>query len=242
MELFGRSALVTGGAHRVGKAIAMAFAEKGCNVMVHFHSSEEAAQGTVHELKAAGVKAHAFRADLRHIDDIMGLFQAVDKLAWGLDVLVNSAAVMERVDFRQVTEQDWETTLNLNLKALFFSTQQAAERMVGEGGVIINISDIAGHKPWLHFPLHSISKAGVEMLTKVSALTLAPAIRVNAVAPGPVLKPGRMPESRWEEIGKELPMERPGTAANVTRAVIHLCENDFITGETLVVDGGSNLM
>lgn len=242
MDLFGRSMLVTGGAHRVGKAIAMAFGEKGCNVMVHFHSSEKAAQDTVRELTVEGVKAQAFRADLRRNDEITGLFQSVDKLGWGLDVLVNSAAIMERVEFRQASEEDWENTIDLNLKALFFSTQEAAERMAGDGGVIVNISDIAGHKPWSHFPLHSISKAGVEMLTKVSALALAPDIRVNAVAPGPVLKPSRMSESRWEDIGKVLPLERPGTAANVARAVVHLCENEFITGETLTVDGGSKLL
>lgn len=242
MDLAGRSALVTGGAHRVGKVVAMALGERGCNVMVHFHASEKAAQQTVQELSMVGVKARAISADLRRLEDITSLFQAVDELDWGLHVLVNSAAVMERVDLRKATEKEWESTLNLNLKAPFFCVQRAAERMAADGGAIINISDIAGHRPWERFPLHSISKAGIEMLTKVSALALAPEIRVNAVAPGPVLKPKRMAESRWEEIGRELPLERPGMAADVARAVIHLCENDFITGETLVVDGGLNLL
>jgi pteridine reductase len=110
--------------------------------------------------------------------------------------------------------------------------------MQRHGGAIINVSDIAGHKPWGRFPIHSISKAGVEMLTRVAALRLAPSIRVNAVAPGPVLKPESMTQARWEEIGRTLPLQRPGSPQDAVAAVLFLLESDFITGATLVVDGG----
>lgn len=113
---------------------------------------------------------------------------------------------------------------------------------INGAGAIVNISDIAGLRPWRDYPVHSVSKAGLEMLTKVAARTYTPEVRVNAVAPGPVLKPGEMPDTRWQEIGNALPLHRCGNASDVARAVIFLLENDFITGETLVVDGGSQLI
>jgi NAD(P)-dependent dehydrogenase (short-subunit alcohol dehydrogenase family) len=241
MVLKGKTALVTGGAHRVGKAIALALAERGCGVVIHYHASEDAAKETVDEIRSLGVRTERFQADLRRMAELKALFQAVDELGWGLDVLVNSAAVMERVDLRQASEQDWARTIDLNLKATFFATQQAARRMSVTGGVVVNISDVAGLQAWKRFPIHSVSKAGVEMLTKTSALALAPDIRVNAIAPGPVRKPAGMSDARWREIGGELPLGRPGSAEDVARAVVFLCENAFITGETLVVDGGLSL-
>jgi pteridine reductase len=242
MELKGKTALVTGGAHRVGKAIAMALGGGGCDVVIHYHASEDAALETVDEIRSSGVRAAHYQADLRRIEELEALFQAVDELGWGLDVLVNSAAVMERVDLRRASEADWDRTVDLNLKAAFFAIQQAARRMADSGGVIVNVSDVAGLKAWKRFPIHSISKAGVEMLTKTAALALAPDIRVNAVAPGPVLKPSEMSDARWAEIGAGLPLGRPGAAQDVARAVVYLCESSFVTGETLVVDGGLNLL
>ncbi len=106
----------------------------------------------------------------------------------------------------------------------------------------INISDIAGLRPWASYPVHSISKAGVEMLTQVAAVAFAPDIRVNGVAPGPVMKPEFLDDDRWNEIGAALPLLRTGNAGDVSRAVIFLCENDYITGETLAVDGGNKLL
>ena len=114
--------------------------------------------------------------------------------------------------------------------------------MSANGGVIVNISDLAALQPWPRFPIHSISKAGVEMLTRNAALILAPLVRVNAVAPGPVLKPTGMSDDRWAEICAELPLQRGGTAQDVAEAVLFLCKNDFITGETLVVDGGGRFV
>jgi pteridine reductase len=242
MELRNKTALVTGGAHRVGKAISLALGERGCSVVIHYHASEDAAQETVGELRSLGVQALHLQADLRRIDELESLFQAVDKIGWGLDVLVNSAAIMEAVDLQRATEGDWRRSIDLNLKAAFFCIQRAAQRMEDSGGAIVNISDVAGLRPWKRFPIHSISKAGVEMLTKTAALALAPEIRVNAVAPGPVLKPSWMSDGRWEEIGAELPLARPGTAEDVAKAVVFLCENPFITGENLVADGGLNLV
>lgn len=242
MELKGKIAVVTGGAHRVGRRIVLALAERGCDVLIHYHASEAEAARTEAEARAAGVRAATARADLRSVDGPSQLFAALDERFGGVDVLVNSAAELEAQDLLALSPEDWDRVVDLNLKASFFCLQLAARRMKARGGgVIINITDIAGYRPWPRFPVHSISKAGVEMLTRVAALSLAPTIRVNAVAPGPVEKPVGMSEQRWAQLGSELPLQRPGSGADVGEAVAFLAENDYITGETLWVDGGDHL-
>ncbi len=243
MELPGKIALVTGGAHRVGREIAIALAHAGCHLAIHYHNAEKAAKETASTVEALGVNAAIFRSDLRALNQIEGLFRLIDSEIGPLDFLINSAAIMKKVAFHKADEEDWHNTIDLNLKAPFFCIQKAAERMrINGAGVIVNISDIAGLRPWREYPIHSISKAGLEMLTKVAARTYAPEVRVNAVAPGPVLKPDEMPDTRWQELGDALPLQRPGNAHDVARAVIFLLESDFITGETLVVDGGNQLI
>ncbi len=243
MQLPGKIALVTGGAHRVGREIAIALAQAGCHLAIHYHSSEKAAKDTASAAKALGVKAAIFRSDLRKLDQIEGLFRLIDSEFGPLDILINSAAIMKKVSIKKADEENWHNTIDLNLKAPFFCIQKAAERMrINGAGAIVNVSDIAGLRPWRDYPLHSVSKAGLEMLTKVAAREYAPEVRVNAVAPGPVLKPDEMSDARWQELGGALPIQHPGNASDVARAVLFLLENDFITGETLVVDGGNQLI
>jgi NAD(P)-dependent dehydrogenase (short-subunit alcohol dehydrogenase family) len=242
MELKGKVAVVTGGARRVGRRITLALAERGCDVLIHYHASEAEAARTEAEARAFGVRAGRVQADLRSPLGPGELFQHLDAVYGRLDLLVNSAAELEAQDLLSLTTADWDRVIDLNLKAAFFCLQMAAARMKPRGGgVIVNISDIAGHRPWPRYPVHSISKAGVEMLTRVAALSLAPAIRVNAVAPGPVEKPGAMTDARWAQLGSALPLRRTGTADDVAEAVVFLAENDYITGETLWVDGGDHL-
>ena len=242
MDLMGKTALVTGGAHRVGRSIAMGLAREGCNIGLHYHSADQEALQTLRDLKEEGIQAHGIQADLRRSKDLQKLFQTIDTTFDRLDILINSAAIMEKVAFAEVEYDAWYRTMALNLRAPFFCIQGAAKRMRPEGGVVINISDIAGIRPWEAYPVHSISKAGVEMLTQVAAKALAPTIRVNAIAPGPVMKPEHMDDTRWDEIGAKAPLRRPGVADDVARAVIFLCEHDYITGETLAVDGGYQLI
>ena len=242
MELEGTNALITGAAHRVGKAIALRLAQEGCNIALHYNASAKDAGRTLADVKAFSVEAQSYQADLRSTQDIQALFQAIEHDFQRLDILVNSAAIMQRKPFHKVTPDDWEATIDLNLRSVFFCTQSAVKMMGQTGGVVINISDIAGLQPWVGYPVHSISKAGVEMLTKVAALAFAPSIRVNAVAPGPVLKPDHMSQERWDEIGNDLPLGTPGEPADITEAIIFLLKNDSITGETLVVDGGHQII
>ena len=239
MKLAGKVALVTGGAHRVGRSIVLALADEGCDVMVHFHQARTDAEQTVRQAAQRGVQAHAIHADLRAPAGIEALFREADRLAGGLDILVNSAAILDPVDLLAATDADWSSTIDLNLKAAFFCLQAAARRMQARGGgAIVNISDVAGQRAWARYPMHSISKAGLDMLTRSAALILAPTIRVNGVAPGPVEKPARLSAERWRKLGEALPLRRPGTAADVAAAVVFCLENDYLVGETIPVDGG----
>jgi pteridine reductase len=241
MQLEGKIAIVTGAGRRLGAAIAEALAGRGCNLMIHHHASPQPAAEVARWANALGVQAHVAQADLSRVEGVRQLFESFDACFPQLDLLVNSAAIMQAVDLLKATEDDWQRTMALNLKGPFFCLQQAALRMQARGGVIINISDLAGQRPWPRFPIHAISKAGVDMLTRVAALRLAPEVRVNGIAPGPVLKPEGMPAARWEQIGEALPLRRAGGPENVVQAVLFLAENDFITGETIVVDGGDSL-
>jgi NAD(P)-dependent dehydrogenase (short-subunit alcohol dehydrogenase family) len=243
VDLSGKTALVTGGAHRVGRAVALALTEHGCDLLLHYHRSAEAAAATAEQARQAGVRVALAAADLSQAEGVWSLYQQVDEQFGGLDILVNSAAIFEPVSLLRASAEDWQRTMDLNLRGAAFCLQQAARRMHARGGgAIVNISDTAAHRPFKRYPLHSISKAGVEMLTRAAALELAPTIRVNAVVPGPVLKPQGMAEDRWLAIIARGPLRRPGHPKDVAQAVLFLLQNDYITGESLRVDGGDLLV
>lgn len=243
MDLTDKVALVTGAARRVGRAIALGLAGRGASIIVHYRSSEADARHTVADLRALGVRAEAFRADLGRPVEIGALFEAAARDFGRVDVLVNSASTFRPGNVLEVTAEDWDAVMNVNLRAPFLCSQHAARLMLERGGgVIVNIADIAGQVPWVRFPHHSVSKAGVVMLTKVLAKSLGPDVRVNAVVPGPILKPDDMPDTRWERLGVVLPLRRTGDPGNVVQAVLALVENDFVTGAVLNVDGGDALL
>ncbi len=248
MNLTGKIALVTGGAHRVGKAIALALAEQGVHVVVHYGSSSDAAQGTVQQIEALGVRALSIRADLRDPDQITALFETVSETFGRLDVLVNSAANFVKKPFDEMTLDDWQAVMQTNLRAPFFCTQYAARLMMrtsrpeGESALIVNISDLGGVYPWRGFSAHGISKAGIIHLTKVAALELGPAVRVNAVVPGAVLPPSDMDPARWAAMGDQVPLKRTGDPGYIGQTVVYLAQNDYITGAVIPVDGGEHLV
>jgi pteridine reductase len=236
-------ALVTGAAHRVGKAIALALAHEGADLVIHYHRSAASAAETAEAVRALGRQVLTVGADLGEVASIEHLFEAVEEELGRLDILVNSASVFEPVEFMEMTAAQWDRTLAVNLRAPAFCAQAAAHLMARTGsGHIINIADVIGLRPWQRFPHHSVSKAGVVMLTQVLAMSLAPHIRVNAIAPGPVLKPSDMSEERWQMIGAGSLLGRPGQPSDVADAVVFLVGSDYITGEVLVVDGGTRFV
>jgi pteridine reductase len=239
MELRGRVALVTGAGRRLGQAMARALASRGMTVAIHHHASSAGAAALRDEIVAAGGRATCFPADLTDAAAAAELPRRVVAELGGLDVLVNSAAVMHRRSFEQTTPAQYDAALDLNLRAVFFCTQGAAPALRAARGKVVNLADLSGLEPWPGFAAHSVSKAGVVMLTRVLARALAPEVTVNAIAPGAVLVPEEYDADERERLARTTPLGRLGTPEDATAALLYLLEGgDFVTGEVLVVDGG----
>ncbi|MBA3894940.1 MAG: SDR family oxidoreductase [Gemmatimonadales bacterium] len=239
MELRGRVALVTGAGRRLGREMARALADRGMTLAIHHHASGEGARELRDEVRAGGGRADCFAADLTDAGAARSLPPRVVEAFGRLDVLVNSAAVMHRVGFEQTTPDLYDSVLALNLRSVFFCTQGAAPALRAVRGKVVNLADLAGLQPWPGFAAHSVSKAGVVMLTKVLARSLAPAVTVNAIAPGAVLVPEEYDAEERERLATMAPLGRLGSPADVVAALLYLLEGgDFVTGEVLTVDGG----
>lgn len=235
MSLNGKVVLVTGGARRIGRGIALRLAREGAQVAIHYHSSEEEARST----SAACGGAPVFRADLESVGEIERLFSAVHSHFGRLDGLVNNAARYTRIDPLQVTEADWEGIHRVNLKATFFCCQQAAKIMLAQdtGGRIVNISSLGALQAWPEYAHYCASKAGVVHLTRALAKAWGPKIAVNSVAPGYV--PFEARDHVWEHLVQQTPSGRAGTADDIAGGVLFfLTASDYITGQLLAVDGG----
>ncbi len=234
-------AIVTGAARRLGKAFASALAEKGFAILLHYHHSTDQAEATAAELGRFGIPVELARADLTDADQIAALFALVDGMPYRLQLLVNSAAVMPRVDMRNLTAAQWDAVLDLNLRAPFLLAQAAAARMQA-GGLIVNVSDSGANKAWSGYPAYTVSKAGLEALTRLLARAYAPRIRVNAIAPGLVLPSESVTPEEWGRLVDRLPLKRPASVREVTAALEYLLDNEAVTGQTIVVDGGYALV
>ncbi len=235
-----RVALVTGGGHRVGKAFAVALGSRGFDVAVHYHAAGEEAAGTIGEIAAGGVRAESFEADLTSPAGPSSLIAAVIGRMKRLDVVINSAAVMLRTPVDEITVAQWDAMFALNLRAPFFIAQSAA-RVMTHGGVIINISDLAAFETWPAYIPHAISKAGVVKLTESLARVLSPKIRVNAIAPGAILLPDDWDEEQAKRFASTTPLKRIGSPDDAVAAMLYLLDAEFVTGETIVVDGGRRI-
>lgn len=246
LDLTGQVALVTGSAHRVGRAIALELARAGANIMVHYSSaSEDVAKETQREIKSLGVDAQLIRADLSQPEEVQAVFSAIKERFGKLNILVNSASNFQKRKLMDVTLAEWDETMRINLTAPFLCTQEAAKLMRQNdpaGGVIINILDRGATDAWVDFAHHGISKAGLYALTRVTAASLAPEIRCNGVIPGMVLKPDYYDEAAWHNLAKNSPLQRAGAAEDVARAVVYLASEDFLTGTIINVDGGQSVV
>ena len=240
-KLAGRVALVTGAGKRLGRVVALRLASDGADVAVHYGKSEAEAREVVGEIEKLGRRAAAFSAELTDVAAIQKLVQGVASRFARLDILVNCAANFLETKFGETSEATWDASLDTNLKAPFFCAQAAAPHLAKSGrGVIINFADIGGLLGWTEFLPHSISKAGVIMLTRILAKELGPAVRVNAIAPGTITMPGDPPEWQADFI-RRAPMKRTGRPEEIADAVMYLIGAEFVTGHVLVVDGGRTL-
>ncbi len=243
-DLHGKVAFITGGARRVGKGIALGFARAGAHVAIHHHASPDEAAATADEARAFGVRAWVVQADFSDRAQIAPAIEAAAEHFGRLDVLVNSASIFGSGDFLDLSAADWQMALDINLSGPFYATQAAGRLMRAAqiAGSIINIADNSGLHPWPKRPQHSVSKAGLLMLTQVTAAALAHVqIRANAIVLGPVLPSPGMTAEHWRDVEARLPLRHAGTVDDPARAAVFLAANDFITGAVLHVDGGEAL-
>ncbi len=241
-ELAGKTALVTGGAVRLGRAIALELARAGADVAVGYHRSAAAARATARDIEALGVRAVALSADVGRPAEARRLVAEAARRLGRLDVLVNNAALFFRTPLATTTPAQFDRLMAVNLRGAFFCSQAAARVMRRQGrGRIINIADAGAARAWPGYIPYGISKAGVVMLTKGLAAALAPRIQVNAVGPGMVLLPEGFPRESGKRLAARIPMRRSGAPADVAAAVRFFATCPaYITGQVLFVDGGAS--
>jgi pteridine reductase len=240
-KLQGRVALVTGAAKRLGREIATRLAEEGADVAIHYHKSDADSNAVASRIVELGRRTCAVSADLSHTPSIPLIINSVAEHFGRLDILINSAANFLETKFGSITEQSWDDSLNTNLRAPFFLSQAAAPHLAKSGsGAIVNFSDLGAFQTWRGYIPHSIAKAGVIQMTRSLAKELAPKVRVNAIAPGTITMAGDPPEMEARYV-VSAPLGRSGRPKDITDAVLYLLTAEFLTGQTLLLDGGRTL-
>jgi pteridine reductase len=243
MDLKNKVALVTGGARRIGRAIALELSTHGTSIAVHYRTSQSEADAVVADITTKGGKAQAFRANLEHVAEIEQMVANVLDAFGRIDILVNSASVFAPTPLETLTEREWDANLDTNLKAPFFLSKFAAAAMRKQGaGKIVNLGDWAGIRPYKDYLPYSVSKSGLIGLTKALAKELAPEIQVNCIALGMVMPPENYSKAEIERLVNRTLTKKMGTPEDVARAVIFFCETDFATGTVLPLEGGRLLV
>ena len=236
----GQVALVTGAAKRIGRDIALRLAADGADVVINYHASKPEADALAREIEATGRRALAVQGDMTQRGDVQNVFRAIEATFGRLDILVNNAGMFFAAKFEELTEEQWDQIMNVNLKSQFLCAQSAAPIMKKQGrGRIINISSLGGILAWPAFTHYCVSKAGVIMLTKCLARALGPEILVNSVAPGTIQFPGEEPDQDYIH---RMPLHRVGKGEDIADAVAFLARTEFVTGQVIAVDGGRMLV
>jgi NAD(P)-dependent dehydrogenase (short-subunit alcohol dehydrogenase family) len=236
----GKTALVTGAARRVGRAVSLALAASGANVVVHYSRSATDAEALVAELSRLGVRAAALRGDLGEPEEVEALVARAEERAGHLDVLVNNASVFEPETVEVAAIDHLMRSVKVNAWAPFVLTRAFARRF-GQGRVV-NLLDTRVAGLDLAHVGYILGKHLLAVLTRMTAVAFAPGLTVNAVAPGLILPPPGQDEAYLARLAHDLPLERHGTADDVARAVLFLLESDFVTGQVVFVDGGQHLV
>jgi pteridine reductase len=241
--LTGKVALVTGAARRVGAAIARELHGAGASVVLHFRSSADDAAALLHELNALRPQSAALaECDLLQVAALPELIAQASGTFGGLDILVNNASTFYPTPISDVTEMDWDDLIGTNLKAPLFLAQAAAATLHQRRGLIINVADIHGLRPLRRYPVYSVAKAGLIMLTRALAREFGPHVRVNAVAPGPVLWDDSTDQKLQVDIISRTALKRAGSAEDVARTCLFFAaEAPYVTGQILAVDGGRSI-
>jgi NAD(P)-dependent dehydrogenase (short-subunit alcohol dehydrogenase family) len=237
-----RVALVTGGAKRIGRAIALMLGDAGWDVAVHFHASRQEADAVVAELKAKGRRAVALEADLMREDEVASLVDRAGKALGPLGCLVNNASLFERDEALTATRESWDRHIETNLRAPFVLMQEFARALPADvHGNVINILDERVWNLTPHFISYTLSKAGLWTLTQVMAMALAPRIRVNGIGPGPTLPSPRQSEEQFRRQLEAMPLGRGTSPEEIAQAVKFILSAPAMTGQMIALDGGQHL-
>jgi NAD(P)-dependent dehydrogenase (short-subunit alcohol dehydrogenase family) len=240
--LAGKTALITGGAKRLGRASALALAGAGADVAITFLASSREAQRTVRDISALGVRAIALPCDVTDEASVRAMVKAVVKELGGPDILVNNAANYETAEFEKLTLAQWDAIFATNTRGPFLVSREALKSLRQRRGKIINMGSLGGLRPWASHAHYCSSKAAVHMLTRVMAKALAPEIAVNCVAPGMIDLGEKAAAAFMKRMAKQTPMQRNGTGEEIAAAVLFFATAPhFITGQVLAVDGGLGL-
>lgn len=243
MNLTGKAALITGGAKRIGRTTALELARRGCDIAIHYHTSQFDAEETARLVEAEGRRAVLLRADLADPAAAARLpQQAVDALG-RLNILINNASVFEEMSLASFSLDDWQRTLAVNLTAPMVLSNAAFPLLRADKcGRIVNLSDIAAERPWPNHLAYCVSKAALSCLTVALANAMAPDVHVNAVALGIALFPEHYDEAKRRELIRNVPAMRAGTLEEVAATITFLVAgSDYITGAVLPCDGGRSI-
>ncbi|MGH9718436.1 MAG: SDR family NAD(P)-dependent oxidoreductase [Candidatus Acidiferrales bacterium] len=236
----GQVALVTGAAKRIGRSVALRLSAEGAAAIVNYATSKSEAEAVVSEITAAGGRSIAVQADVTQRAEVRRLISTAEREFGRIDILVNNVGVFFSAKFAELTEEQWDRVMNTNLKSQYLCSQEVAPIMKRQGrGRIINLSSLGGLLAWPSYTHYCVSKAGTIMLTRCLARALAPEVLVNSVAPGTIQFPDELPD---EEYIRRVPLHRTGTGDDIADAVAYLAASDFVTGQTIVVDGGRTLV
>jgi pteridine reductase len=233
-----RVAVVTGGAVRVGRAIALALAEAGYDLVITYRSSDRPADELAELVERRGRRCETVRADLTEPAAAEATTAQARDAFGRLDLVVNSAASFQARRLLDVDSDEWDAVMALNVRAPHLVVRAAAPLLKAQRGAVVNIVDLSAFQPWTDYAHHAVSKAALAHLTRVQARALAPDIRVNAIAPGAVLRPDGWSDERWQALADLTPLQRVGTPDDVAQAVLYLAEARFVTGHIIAVDGG----
>ncbi|HUR47315.1 MAG TPA: glucose 1-dehydrogenase [Candidatus Saccharimonadales bacterium] len=247
MRLEGKKALVTGSSGGIGEAVAIRLAEEGADVVVNYRSNPEGAKRTVEAIQALGRRSVAVQADLSRVQDVQRLVAESIKAMGQLDILVNNAGVEKNCAFLEVTEQDYDLVLDVNLKGVFFTTQGFARHLKESKrpGKVINMSSVHEDLPFPNFTPYCASKGGLKMMTRNLAIELAPyGITVNSIAPGAIETPINSKllndPAKLKALLEQIPLKRLGKTTDVAGVAAFLASSDadYMTGSSVFVDGG----
>ncbi len=239
MEITGKTALVTGGAVRVGKAISLELAKAGANVIVNYSSSEKEALETVKAIEAFGQRAIPIQADVSNWQSVQNMFDQIHEQIGSVDILVNNSSPWKKSPVPTTSMDAWHFVTGVQVNGAFYVSNLAAiDMMASKEGAIVNIVDLSAWEAWPNLTAHAVGKSALLAMTRQFALELHPFVRVNAVVPGPVLPPPDYSPQQIERAANKTLLNRWGTPQDISKTVRFLIESDFINAEWITVDGG----